>query len=94
MVAIIVAIINLRGNMKIDTSEIISITAANQSFSNVAKIADKKGRAVVFRNNRPKYVLMNLDESPVLDLTDDEKIDVVAARILKRHKEAFLELAK
>ena len=94
MVAIIVAIINLRGNMKIDTSEIISITAANQNFSNVAKIADKKGRAVVFRNNRPKYVLMNLDESPVLDLTDDEKIDVVAARILKRHKEAFLELAK
>ena len=27
-------------------------------------------------------------------LTDDEKIDVVAARILKRFKPAFLELAK
>lgn len=94
MIAIIVAIINLGENMKIDTSEIISITAANQNFSNVAKIADKNGRAVIFRNNRPKYVLMNLDESPVLDLTDEEKIDVVAARILKRHKEAFLELAK
>ena len=28
------------------------------------------------------------------ELTDDEKIDVVAARILERYKEAFLELAK
>lgn len=27
-------------------------------------------------------------------LTDDEKIDIVARRILERNKEAFLELAK
>lgn len=27
-------------------------------------------------------------------LTDDEKIDIVAARILKRYKPAFEELAK
>ena len=28
------------------------------------------------------------------ELTDDEKIDAVAAQILERYKEAFLELAK
>lgn len=28
------------------------------------------------------------------ELTDDEKIDVAAARILERYREAFLELAK
>ena len=28
------------------------------------------------------------------ELTDDEKIDLAAARILKTYKEAFLELAK
>lgn len=33
-------------------------------------------------------------DSPVQDLTDDEIIDIVATRILKRHKKAFLELAK
>ena len=32
--------------------------------------------------------------STVQDLTDDEIIDIVATRILERHKEAFLELAK
>ncbi len=80
--------------MKIDTNEIISISAANQNFSNVIKIADKRGKAVIFKNNRPRYILMNIEESPIIEMTDDEKIDFVAARILKEHKAAFLELAK
>lgn len=80
--------------MRINTNEIISISAANQNFSNVIKIADKRGKAVIFKNNKPRYILMNIEESPIIEMTDDEKIDFVAARILKQHKAAFLELAK
>lgn len=80
--------------MELKTEEIISISEADQNFSSVARIADRNGRAIIFRNNKPKYMLVDHDRSPVLDLTDDEKIDIVAARILKRHKAAFLELAK
>lgn len=80
--------------MELKTEEIISISEADQNFSSVARIADRNGRAIIFRNNKPKYMLVDLDRSPVLDLTDDEKMDIVAARILKRHKAAFLELAK
>lgn len=80
--------------MELKTEEIISISEADQNFSSVARIADRNGRAIIFRNNKPKYMLVDLDRSPVLDLTDDEKIDIVAARILKRNKAAFLELAK
>ena len=29
-----------------------------------------------------------------LELTDDEKIDIVAARVLKKYRKAFEELAK
>ena len=80
--------------MNLNTNEIISISAANQNFSNVIKIADKRGKAVIFKNNKPRYILMNIEESPIIEMTDDEKIDFVAARILKEHKAAFLELAK
>lgn len=80
--------------MQIDTKTIISVTEANQNFSRVAKIAEKHGQAVIFKNNRPKYMLIDLETSPVLELTDEEKIDIVAARILKRFKPAFEELAK
>lgn len=80
--------------MRIDTNAIVSVTEANQNFSRVTRIAEKTGQAVIFKNNRPKFMLIDLENSPVLDMTDDEKIDVVAARILKRFKPAFEELAK
>ena len=80
--------------MQINTNTIVSVTEANQNFSRVTRIAEKTGQAVIFKNNRPKFMLIDLDNSPVLDMTDDEKIDVVAARILKRFKPAFEELAK
>ena len=80
--------------MKLNTNEIISISAANQNFSNVIKIADKRGKAVIFKNNKPRYILMNIEESPIIEMTDDEKIDFVASRILREHKAAFQELAK
>ena len=80
--------------MTIDTNTIVSVSEANQNFSRVTRIADKHGQAVIFKNNRPKYLLLDIESSPVLDMTDDEKIDLVAARILKKYKPAFLELAK
>ena len=80
--------------MNIDTQTITTITEANQNFSKVAKVAEKNGQAVIFKNNKPRYMLIDLEKSPVLDLTDDEKIDIVANRILKRFKPAFEELAK
>ena len=80
--------------MMINTNAIVSMTEANQNFSRVTRIADANGQAVVFKNNRPKYLLIDMDRSPLLDMTDDEKIDVAAARIMKKYKPAFEELAK
>ena len=80
--------------MRIDTNAIVSVTEANQNFSRVTRIAEKTGQAVIFKNNRPKFMLIDLENSPVLDMTDDEKIDVVAARIMKRFKPVFSELGK
>lgn len=80
--------------MTIDTNSIVSVSEANQNFSRVTRIADRNGQVVIFKNNRPKYILLDVDQSPLLDMTDDEKIDVAAARILKRFRPAFEELAK
>lgn len=80
--------------MNIETRTILSVTEANQNFSRAAKIADTYGRAVIFKNNKPKYILAPADEEILFDLTDDEKIDIVAKRVLKKYKDAFLELAK
>ena len=80
--------------MMINTNTIVSMTEANQNFSRVTRIADANGQAVVFKNNRPKYLLINMNRSPLLDMSNDEKINVVAARIMKKFKPAFEKLAK
>ena len=85
----------MEGNMLIDSDSIFSMTQANQNFSAVSRCVDKKGEAVIFKNNRPKYHILDLENNDrMLDLTDDEKIDIVARRILKEYLPAFKELAK
>ena len=80
--------------MTIDTNTIVSVSEANQNFSRVTRIADANGQAVIFKNNRPKYLLVDIENTPYFDMTDDEKIDVIAMRILKKYRPAFEELAK
>ena len=80
--------------MMINSNAIVSATEANQNFSKVARMAEAQGRVVVFKNNRPKYLLIDLDTEPQIEMTEDEKLDFVAARLLREHRAAFEELAK
>ena len=78
----------------IDSNAILSVSEANQNFSRAARIADRRGSAVIFKNNRPKYLLIDVDQSPLIDLSEEETLEFVAQRILKQHRAAFEELAK
>ncbi|MEG1663259.1 MAG: type II toxin-antitoxin system Phd/YefM family antitoxin [Clostridia bacterium] len=80
--------------MTINTNQILTMTEANQNFSKAAKIADNSGSAIIFKNNKPKYMIVNIDDSPIFELSDDEKIDIAAKRVLERYRKAFEELAK
>ena len=80
--------------MHINTETITTMTEANQNFSKVAKVAESNGQAVIFKNNKPKFLLIDIDSASYFDITDDEKIDVAARRIMNRFKPAFEELAK
>lgn len=80
--------------MNINSKTIASMTEANQNFSRVARIADTYGEAVIFKNNKPKYRVVDIEQETEIELTDDEKIDIVAQRILKRYRPAFEALAK
>ncbi len=80
--------------VNINSATIVSMTDANKNFSRVAKIADKNGEAIIFRNNKPKYKLIDLEQTTDMELSDDEKIDIAAMRVLTRYRKAFEELAK
>ncbi len=80
--------------MNIDTNTITTMTEANQNFSKVARVAESNGQAVIFKNNKPKFLVIDVDSNDYFEITDDEKIDVAAKRIMKKFKPAFKELAK
>lgn len=80
--------------MNIKSETITTMTDANQNFSKVARVAEKNGEAVIFKNNKPKFLVVDLESGSYFDLTDDEKIEIAAKRVMKRFKPALEELAK
>ena len=80
--------------MIVNTNQMISISEVNQNFSKATKLADSLGSVVILRNNKPESMLIILADHANVILSDDEKIDVVARRILNRHRKAFEALAK
>ena len=73
----------------------VPISEADKDFSHVMHMADSYGCVVILKDNKPKYLLVDLDqESLIYDLTDEEKLEIASKRILKQYKLAFEELAK
>ena len=80
--------------MIIDTNNILSVSEINHNFSKAMHKVDELGQVIIFKNNKPKYLFTDIENNPLFDLSDDEKIDVVEKRVFTRYKNAFLELAK
>ena len=78
-----------------DSKPFFTMEQANQNFSQVAKTAEEKGEAIIFKNNKPKYLVIDIEKNgSLLELSEDEKIDIVARRILEKYLPAFKELAE
>ena len=76
------------------TRQVVSISEADPDFSQLAALSEVNGSVVIYKDNKPKFKLIDLEQDNELELTDDEKIDLVAARVLKKYRKAFEELAK
>ena len=61
--------------MNLNTKQIVSISEANQNFSRVARMAEKHGELFIFKNNKPKYRLVDMENDTAIEMTDDEKIE-------------------
>ncbi len=80
--------------MLINSQNIVPISRASRNFSEVAHLAERTGEVFLFKNNRPKFRLVDVEAHPEIEMTDAEKIEFVARRILRRYRSDFEELAK
>ncbi len=80
--------------MNININNLVSISEANQNFSKVARMVDENGAAVILKNNKPRYVLIEYSQLEKEEIVDDMEVEDVAKNILFKHMKAFEELAK
>ncbi len=83
--------------MMINTDLIIPMTDANQNFSRVTRIVDEDGMAVIMKNNKPRYIVVDFEEYDKISTAMQmrkQRIDAVADNVIDENMEAFLELAK
>ena len=80
--------------MNIDANTIVSMTEANQNFSMVTRIVDQYGTAIIFKNNKPRYKVVEIDDTDDVENVSDEDILSVSKKLLKRNSVVYEELAK
>lgn len=80
--------------MNINLNNLVSISEANQNFSRIARMVDENGAAVILKNNKPRYVLIEYSQLEKEEIVADMEVEDVAKNILSKHISAFEELAK
>ena len=48
--------------MMVDTKNLVPMTEANQNFSRVVRMVDEDGLAVILKNNKPRYIVVDFSE--------------------------------
>lgn len=83
--------------MLVNTNNMVAMTEANQNFSKVVRLVDEDGMAVILKNNKPRYVVVDFDEYDEIQTTRlarSKMISEVADNLIDENLEAFRELAK
>lgn len=78
--------------MKIDTNTLIAMTDANQNFSKVTRLVDEQGAAVILKNNKPRYAVINFAEYDSFQAYRKEIINKTADELIEKNLEAFKEM--
>ncbi len=80
--------------MTIDTRLIVPMTEANQNFSKVARLVDETGMAVIMKNNKPRYMVVDFREYDEMQTARKKHFSDVADSVISENIEALRELAK
>lgn len=72
--------------MNQDARMMVPFSEANIDFSRIMRLADSCGCVVILKNNKSKYLLIDLEREPLIyDLTDEEKLEIASKRILRQY---------
>ncbi len=79
--------------MLVPTDCLVSITEANQNFSRVARLVDERSRVILMKNNKPKYLVIDLEQYE-RELAARKEFDRLADSVLVERIQLFRRLAE
>ncbi len=80
--------------MNINSDTMLSVSEANRNFSQVTKIVDKFGQAVILKNNAPKYVVLDFSAFDKKEAIDDADLLAISENLMNKNDTIYKELAK
>ena len=83
--------------MTVETSTLVPMTEANQNFSKVTRLVDESGLAVILKNNKPRYIVVNFEEYDALQAARAarrQKVEAAADQLIEENLDALRELSK
>jgi antitoxin Phd len=70
------------------------MTEANQNFSKVVRLVDESGMAVIMKNNKPRYMVVNFTEYEEIQAARQKLFNEASDNVIAENMEALRELAK
>lgn len=81
--------------MDMKSGRVVSLSETDRSFSEIARLVDLYGSAVIALNDKPRYLVLDLNRDA--DITEDassQEVQEISRRLIKRNRAVYQELAK
>ena len=76
--------------MDITGGKVVSLSEIDGSFSEIARLADAYGSAVVALGGKPRYLVLDLNARDA----SSQEVEAVSRRLMERNRAVYQELAK
>lgn len=80
--------------MDIESERVVSLSVTDRSFSEIARLVDLYGSAIVALNDKPRYLVLDLNQDKDTENVSNQEVQEISRRLMKRNRAVYQELAK
>ena len=80
--------------MDIESGRVVSLSETDGSFSEIARLVDLYGSAVIALNDKPRYLVLDLNRDADIKDASSQEVQEISRRLIKRNRAVYQELAE
>ena len=80
--------------MDIESGRVVSLSETDGSFSEIARLVDLYGSAIIALNDKPRYLVLDLNRDADIKDASSQEVQEISRRLIKRNRAVYQELAE